>query len=508
MTIPELDSHLTIAQLCRRAPDALVPLSNGSSLDTPVSGVHISELLDPTPYLGGGELLLTTGLTLPRARASCLAYVSRLREASVAGLALGLGPVHAEAPPRLADACAEHDLPFLVVPELVPFQRVTRAFWGSVGEEQQRALYAVLDSHRRLVTAVASADPVSGVLRTLAETVHGWVALTDLRGHPVSVWPETRADSAQALVPEVLRLRPSGTHASSTFPLGGDVASLHPVTSGGAVVGYLATVAPRALLPHHRNVVLSSLALLGLDATHRGTGRSAERSERAAVAHLIDRGHLTAASALATVFAVEHPPASVLVVAAADDSGTAALDAVIQVLPEHANRWVGATSRRTAWVLLHPGVGTPDVAELDERLEGHGSSTAVVLGPVVALDEVHPVRRRLEALARNAPPGRARQWRPRDAVPLATPEWAEDVVAPLRDYRRSALVPAVAAYLRHRGHWEAAATDLGVHRNSLRGKVARAERLLGEDLRDPDTAARVWIALRCLGLDTTAPRAR
>ena len=32
--------------------------------EAPVRWVHISELRDPTPWLSGGELLLTTGLQL------------------------------------------------------------------------------------------------------------------------------------------------------------------------------------------------------------------------------------------------------------------------------------------------------------------------------------------------------------------------------------------------------------------------------------------------------------
>ena len=35
-----------------------------AGLDRPVRWVHISELADPTPWLSGGELLLTTGLQL------------------------------------------------------------------------------------------------------------------------------------------------------------------------------------------------------------------------------------------------------------------------------------------------------------------------------------------------------------------------------------------------------------------------------------------------------------
>ena len=65
--------------------------------------VHISELDDPTPWLRGGELLLTTGLPL---RAGPAAYVERLADAGLTGLGLGLGFGYDEAP---ADAVAAAD---------------------------------------------------------------------------------------------------------------------------------------------------------------------------------------------------------------------------------------------------------------------------------------------------------------------------------------------------------------------------------------------------------------
>ncbi len=503
MTNQDLGSHPTVAQLCRIAPGALVPRSPSTAPEAPISAVHISDLVDPTSYLGGGELLLTTGLTLPRSRAGCTSYVARLREASVAGLALGLGPVHRSVPAALLQACEQQQVPLLVVPDLVPFQRVTRAFWESVGEQHERPLFAALDSHRRLVTAVSSSDPVSGVLRTLAETVDGWVVLTDLRGQPRATWPPDRIKDIGILTAEVLRLRPSGAGSSATFPFDAHVAVLHPVLAGEEVVGYLGAVSPRALLPHQRNLLLSSLALLGLDAAHRHSARTSERAERAAVAHLIDRQHLRAAQDLAGVFAVEHPPPRVRVVAAADSSGAAALDALLDALPEHEGRWVGAASCSSAWMLLHPGLPRPTESGVTERLAGRGSTASVVLGPVVAIDAVHAMRCRLQAFARAGPATAARDWRAGEDMPLVSADWADGVLAPLRAYRRGDLVAAVAAYLRHQGHWEAAASALGVHRNSLRHRISRAERLLGQDLRDPTTSARLWLAIRRLAVDTT-----
>lgn len=497
-----LGSHPTLAELCRLAPGALVPRVPSAAPEAAISAVHISELLDPTPYLDGAELLLTTGLTLPRSRAGCQGYVERLQTAGVSGLALGLGPAHRVVPVALIRACERHEVPLLVVPDVVPFQRVTRAFWESVGAQHERPLYAALDSHRRLVTAVASGDPVSAVIRTLAETLDGWVVLTDLSGTARASWPPGRAAGTPLLQAEVLRLRPSGPRSSATFALDGHVVALHPVLAREQVVGYLAAASRRALLPYQRNLVLSSLALLGLDAVHRRSARSGERTERAAVGHLIDRHHFPAAQSLAAAFAVEYPPPQVRVVVAADPGG-GALEALLAALPAHENRWVGAASRESAWLLLHPGLPEPDVAEVAQRLEQQGASASVVLGPVVDIDAVRAVRRRLEGLAHGAPPASARRWHEDEDTPLVTHEWAEGVLAPLRADRRRDLLPAVAAYLRHQGHWEAAAADLGVHRNSLRSRVARAERLLGRTLRDPDVSARVWLAVRRVGADAS-----
>jgi len=58
----------------------------------------------------------------------------------------------------------------------------------------------------------------------------------------------------------------------------------------------------------------------------------------------------------------------------------------------------------------------------------------------------------------------------------------------------------VVAYLRHRGHWEAAANELGVHRNTLRHRIGTSMRVMDVDLDDPDVASTVWLALRARGL--------
>jgi hypothetical protein len=68
--------------------------------------VHASELADPTPYLDGGELLLSVGMRLdPAVRAAALnehaaAYVRRLVEVGVVGLGFGVGVQQPRCRPR------------------------------------------------------------------------------------------------------------------------------------------------------------------------------------------------------------------------------------------------------------------------------------------------------------------------------------------------------------------------------------------------------------------------
>src|SRR3954454_19532616 len=68
----------------------------------PIRWVHASELPDPTPWLSGGELILTTGMQLDTPDAQ-RGLVDRLASHHVAGLGFcaRLGPhPHSPGPPR------------------------------------------------------------------------------------------------------------------------------------------------------------------------------------------------------------------------------------------------------------------------------------------------------------------------------------------------------------------------------------------------------------------------
>ena len=53
---------LTLGDLVAMPELKLKLRTSGPDVDRVITWVHVSELVDPTPFLTGGELLLTTGL--------------------------------------------------------------------------------------------------------------------------------------------------------------------------------------------------------------------------------------------------------------------------------------------------------------------------------------------------------------------------------------------------------------------------------------------------------------
>src|SRR5690349_8219584 len=100
----------TLASLVRNSSLHLTVLAGQGQLERPVRWVHTSELDDPTPFLEGGELLLTTGIKLGGGEADAEAlrtYLHRLADAGVVGLGFGVGLTHGEVPEPLVRAAGE-----------------------------------------------------------------------------------------------------------------------------------------------------------------------------------------------------------------------------------------------------------------------------------------------------------------------------------------------------------------------------------------------------------------
>ena len=102
-----------------------------------VRWVHSTELIDPTPWLKGGELLLTTGMQLsgPKLQRE---LIDRLADHDIAGLGFGTGFTHKRLPAALVKAAQRRSFPLFEIPYELPFIAITeRAFAQLVNERYE-----------------------------------------------------------------------------------------------------------------------------------------------------------------------------------------------------------------------------------------------------------------------------------------------------------------------------------------------------------------------------------
>jgi PucR family transcriptional regulator, purine catabolism regulatory protein len=104
-----------------------------------VRWVHSTELLDPTPWLRGGELLLTTGLQLMGAKPQ-REFVERLAAREIAGLGFGTGFVHKKVPAAILNTARKRGFPLFEVPYELPFIAVTERVFAQLLNERYELL--------------------------------------------------------------------------------------------------------------------------------------------------------------------------------------------------------------------------------------------------------------------------------------------------------------------------------------------------------------------------------
>src|SRR5436309_10457441 len=123
---------LTVGELATEC--GLELAAAAGSADRPIRWVHISELEDPTPWMSGGELLLTTGIQLGTP-ARQRRFAALLGEHGLAGLGVGTGFGHRRLPKALVEAAEDVGLPLFEVPYEMPFIAITeKAFSRLVNE--------------------------------------------------------------------------------------------------------------------------------------------------------------------------------------------------------------------------------------------------------------------------------------------------------------------------------------------------------------------------------------
>lgn len=117
----------------------LTLVSGREASKTHVRWVHSTELADPTPWLKGGELLLTTGMQLDGPK-SQRELIDRLADHDIAGLGFGTGFRHRRLPAALVKAAERRGFPLFEVPYELPFIAITERAFARLLDERYEML--------------------------------------------------------------------------------------------------------------------------------------------------------------------------------------------------------------------------------------------------------------------------------------------------------------------------------------------------------------------------------
>ncbi|WP_030491164.1 PucR family transcriptional regulator [Micromonospora chokoriensis] len=191
-------------------------VAGDAGLDRPVRWVHVAEVPDIATLLGGGELVLTTGIGLPGDDAGLRAFIGDLADVGVSGLVVELGRRYVSGVPRVMVAAAERrGLPLVELRRATPFVRITEAVHALIVDAQLTELRATEEIHQRFNDLSVEGADAAEVIRQAAELSGCPVVLENLSRQVLGYDPA--GESAELLLDgweqHSRRIRPAGRTA-------------------------------------------------------------------------------------------------------------------------------------------------------------------------------------------------------------------------------------------------------------------------------------------------------
>jgi purine catabolism regulator len=484
-----------------------------ASAGTSVRGVHSTELRDPTPWLTGGELLLTTGIQLDSDERQ-REYVARLVRHGIAGVGLGVGFEHRTLPPALLAAAEEHCLPLFEVPYEVPFIAITERAFSHLVSEQYEALRRSTAIQGRLERLVLEERGLGEVMRMVAEAIGGSATVLDARGQTIASSGPLDDTEREALGAAVAARGADAPVGPVGAPLDGRALVLAVVGRERAPAqAWLAGVCAHALGDFERLILQQASTVVALELMRLRIARDTERrlagdvlaealtgrlhpEELAARLRPFGIGDEVAVLAFATADPVAAEPLLDAALVRADVRALVAVrGTLLCAIVDAADRDPIELAR----------VMRSELAGADDGVRAAASRAASAQS---LRRSFHEARCALEAVRfanGNAP--EVASHRDLGSFHLllslqddeALRSYCDGVLAGVlegeADYGDE-LLRSLDAFLEHNGHWERAAAQVFCHRHTLRYRIRRVEELTGRSLANPRDRIEFWLALR------------
>lgn len=175
--LPSVRDVLGLPVLQAAAPELL---GGSAGLDLPVRWVHVSEVLDISGLLAGGELVLTTGLELEKDPGLTAPFVASLEQAGAAGLVVELTGSRERSLSALRAAAGRASLPVAVVQRRIRFVQVTEVVHRMIVAEQLERVEHARDVHEAFTLLSLENAGTQLVVEKAAEMIGAPVVLEDL----------------------------------------------------------------------------------------------------------------------------------------------------------------------------------------------------------------------------------------------------------------------------------------------------------------------------------------
>ncbi|MGH3041731.1 MAG: PucR family transcriptional regulator [Gaiellaceae bacterium] len=469
---------LTVRDLASLPDLGLEVAAGAEGLDNEVSWLHVSELADPTRWLEGGELLLTTGLGVGESASTQRAYVRRLAKHGIAGLGFGLGFGFPAVPDAIVESAEKLSFPVLAVPYKVPFVAITKAAFTLLANEQLEQQTRALEVHERLSDAVIRGRGVDALLAVLCSHLACSLALVDEHGRVVSERHHRRRASFEAAI---------------ELPViaDGEVATLRAAREGKPFGEY------DKLVLHHGQTALA------FELSRRHAVSAAELRLAGDLLEDLEGERLDERETdrRMAAFGLE-PGGSYAALLAAPRNGQTGEEirrGVAEELDRRRVRYLSAARRDRATFLVE-AASEDDILGLAEKIVQAGPRARVGVG--------RPAHGR--ALGRSLLEARAALDAARTDVAsyrdlgslellLSLPDAAleafvDRVLGPAAGSER--LMGSLAALLDSGCRWSDAAETLGVHRHTLRYRMERLREQTGRHPDDPGERMELWLAVK------------
>ncbi|WP_100840036.1 PucR family transcriptional regulator [Kitasatospora fiedleri] len=487
--------------------------AGAAGLGRTVEAAHASEATDPSVWLEGGEVVMTTGLLLGPGPADLAAFIGGLDRAGAAALVLGLGPTlpHQRVPPALARAAEQHGLPLITVPERTSPAAVTKAVFDARAAEERRLLERTLRTQRRLTAAAASPDGLADLLTAWYRATGVAVVVCDVLARPLGAAGTDATEVLTGAAPVLDAVALRGLRGSGGGELPGGPVHAQPLGAArlrGFVVLVGASTAETRLLG---SVLVS---LLSVELERRHLAEEPRRRHRTTVLTRLFGADLSDSRATALLSSVNLPvgPLRALAVHVAARPDPARPDP-----PPGPGRPSEAAETAADLALAIPGGLARAVGTTVEAVVPEGTDALALLarfapgrpagiGPAVAPQHAALSLRQAHALlpastAAGRPVTAAEAGSVRLLLSLGSPAllaaFADTALAALDaadpDHE---LTETLRVWLETNGSWAETSALLGLHRHTVQNRIAKIGRLTGRHMDRAEDRVDLWLALR------------